>query len=141
MATRFRQLIFFALGVFVALELVVWFYVPSDPLRAEFYSFDGSFPIFDGDLVSYFFLIVARLLILVGLLQFHATARLLFLVLTVATIVLQFLWGYRVTPPLIAALSYVAILIDGAIIALAYHSPVSLQFTKFPSNPSESSSA
>jgi hypothetical protein len=112
----------------IGVELFAWFYVPRDELEAEFYSMSGYGAIFHGGLVWYLLLSAARLLILVGLLSFHPIARTLFLLLTVATFVQLFFWGYQVHSPVIAPFDFLATLIDGAIIVFAYYTSVGHRF-------------
>ena len=119
-----------AIVLLIGVELFAWFYVPRDELEAEFYFMSGYGAVFQGGLVWYLLLSAARLLILVGLLSFHPVARTLFLLLTVATFVQIFFWGYQVLSPVIAPFDFLATLVDGAIIVFAYYTSVGHRFRK-----------
>ena len=126
--TRFRQLVMCAIFLLISVELFAWFYVPGNELEAEFYLMSGYGAILDGGLVLYVLLSVARLIILVGLLSFHPIARTLFLLLTVATFIQIFFWGYQVQSPMIAPFDFLSTLIDGAIVVFAYYTSVGQRF-------------
>ena len=117
-----------AIALLVGVELFAWFYIPADEMEAQLYSLAGYGAIFDGSIVLYILLSITRLLILVGLLSFHPTARTLFLLLTIAIFGFGFVSGYNVSSPLIAPFDFLATLIDGIIIAFAYYTPVSERF-------------
>lgn len=66
----------------------------------------------------------------VGMFLIRAWARRLYLVLAILSVVAAPLSGFSVQTPLDMMLSSVVLLIDGAILALAYLSPLSLAFTR-----------
>ena len=65
-----------------------------------------------------------------GLLTFHPTARMLFLLLTIVTVGLSIFRGFSVVAPLEAPFVLLVTIIDGVILALAYYSPASNKFRK-----------
>jgi hypothetical protein len=111
-------------------EALGWFYTPGDVTGAEFRAFDGYGAIVWGGLPLYFLMVTAKLLILIGLLSFHPTARLLFLAYVVVTVPLSVLWGFRVSAPLESPFLYLETFLDGVVLALAYYSSVSDRFRK-----------
>ena len=114
----------------VIIELIGWFYVPSNEVEAQFWFSDGYGAILHASLPVYWLLVAMRGLVLIGLLSLHPTARILFLVLTVVSIALSLFWGYRVTAPIEGPFLFLATIVDGIIIGLAYYSPVSREFSK-----------
>jgi len=121
-----------AIALTMLTEALTWFYVPPDVLRAELLSTDGYAAVIDGGLPLYALLVIARLLILFGLLTLHPTARMLFLLFTIVSVGLAIFGGYRVIAPIEAPFVYLSILVDGAILALAYYSPASAAFRPTP---------
>ena len=129
MDRRFRQFVFLSLGLLVIVELLNWLYVPTNELAAQLRETDGYAAVIHGGIPLWALLVVVRALILFGLLSFHRIARLLFLLLTIGSVLMTLFWGYRVTSPLEAPFYYLETLVDGVILALAYYSPVSRRFS------------
>ncbi len=114
----------------VTIELIGWFYVPSNEVEAQLWFIDGYGAVLGVGLPVYWLLVAIRALILIGLLSLHPTARTLFLVLTAISVSLSLFWGYRVTSPIEGPFLFLATIVDGIIIGLAYYSPVSQEFGK-----------
>jgi len=133
---RFQQFVLLAIALTAIVEALAWFYVPTDVLRAELLSTDGYAAVIDGGLPLYLLLVVARLLIMFGLLTFHPAARTLFLFLAIVTVSMSVFWGFHVIAPIEAPFLLLANIIDGVILALAYYSPASQAF-RTASDPGE----
>lgn len=125
----FRSLVVAA----VLLHLVLWLVPLSDGGWVD--GFGGWLLDFDGygaavryNPVLYWCLFSSWLLILAGLFFYVAAARSGFLVLTGISIGLSFYWGVRVLAPREAALDSLLAVIDGALIAMAYFSPLRMEF-------------
>ena len=125
---RFRQLVFVAIALHVGYEIFAWLYWPSDALEGDLLAVDGYNALFESNTVYFYLIFVVRLLILFGLTTFHRLARSLYLVLTVFTLFALFTYGYRVTAPIEAPIFYLTNMVDGAILVLAYFTPVSARF-------------
>ncbi len=130
MDRRFRHFVILNIVLLVIVEALAWFYTPADVTGAEFRTFDGYGALVWGGLPLYFLMVSAELLLLIGLLSFHPTARLLFLAYIVVTVPMSILWGFRVSAPLESPFLYLDTLLDGVVLALAYYSPASEQFRK-----------
>lgn len=128
MKKRFQQFVLLGIGLTAVVEALTWFYIPADVLLAELLATDGYAAVIDGGLPLYVLLVSARLLILFGLLTFHPAARTLFLLFVIVSVGTSMFWGYRVVAPIQAPFVYLAIMIDGIILALAYYSPASEAF-------------
>ena len=127
---RFRQLILAAIALLVGYEIFAWFWWPADVLEGELLAVDGFNAIFESNTVYYYLLFAVRLLVLIGLLTFHRLARSLFLYLTAFSLVASVTYGYRVTAPIEAPIFYLEAAVTGAILVLAYFTPVSAEFRK-----------
>jgi len=132
MKRRFRQFVGLGLFLTIVVESVAWFYLPSNSVLADLMATDGYAAVIAGGLPLYVLIVVARILIMIGLLSFHPMARLLFLSYMLILIGLSMFWGYRVTAPIQAPFLLLESIVDGVILALAYYSSVSREFT----NPS-----
>ena len=110
-------------------ELLGWFYIPSNELEAQLKFTDGYAAIVDGGLVLWALQLTIRFLLLLGLIAFHPTARFLFLAFVCVSVLLTIFFGYRITTPVESPFLVLETLIDGVILALAYYSPVSRAFS------------
>ncbi len=130
MKHRFLQFVILGMVLTITNELIGWFYLPSDMLQADFWLADGYAAVFDGGWPVYLFILMARLLIMAGLLAFDTLARTAFLVFTVISAFSTLLWGFRVTAPIQGPFLVIESMIDGVILAVAYFSSVSTEFRK-----------
>lgn len=67
-----------------------------------------------------YIVILAYMVVSIGLVLLKKWARTAFLALTVGSVVLSGIWGFRVSPPLDAALGDIMAMSDGAILTMAY---------------------
>jgi hypothetical protein len=125
---RFQQFIVATIILRIIIEAFVWFYMTDDLQVAELLKFNGYGAMVQGITPLYYLLIAVRLIILIGLLSFHPTARLMFLAYVVATMPASILLGFRVIPPIEQPFLYLESVLDGVILALAYYSSVSERF-------------
>ncbi len=104
----------------------------SDPNLLDFLKSDGVGGPFGAALNDAIFwaFIAAYTAAQFGMVFFHGWARYLFLLATVLNVMDQFLCGVRVTYPAFSALNQVLVLSDGAVLALAYYSPLAKHFSK-----------
>lgn len=130
MNRKFLQFVSLGIVLTVINELIGWFYQPSDLLQAEFWFADGYAAVLDGGLPIYILILMARLLIMTGLLTFDARARTLFLAFTAISASMTLFWGFRVTAPIQGPFLFMETLVDGVILALAYFSSVKTEFHK-----------
>lgn len=128
MDRKFRHIVLLNIFLLAIVEALAWFYTPSDAMGAEFRALDGYGAVIEGGLPFYLLMVSTKLLILLGLLSFHPTARLLFLAYVVVTVPMSVLWGFRVSAPIENPFNYLEVLLDGVVIALAYCSPASARF-------------
>ena len=112
----------------VIVELLGWFYVPTDGFFVEFRSADGVGAILEPNFVLYAVVITTRFILLVGLLTFQKGSRFAFLIFSVVVALTSVLWGYRVTAPIEGPFNYLERLMDGVVLALAYYSSASSRF-------------
>lgn len=127
----FRVLIVIALLLYVVLWLAPfaahrWLEV----FNVWLLDFDGYGALIAYSPVLYWCLFASWLLILTGLFFHVPTARPGFVILTVISVGLGFVWGVRVLTPYEAALGSLLAIIDGALIAMAYWSPVQAKFER-----------
>jgi len=99
-----------------------------DSFTGSLLSYAGHAAIFVGPEIFHIAIFAAWLVAAVGLLLFRKTARTLFLVLVVATTALSPLFGVSVETAGGATLIAIANMADGAVLALAYFSPVKNEF-------------
>lgn len=92
--------------------------------------FDGSGAVAPYNPILYWCLFSSWLLILTGLFFYVAAARSGLVLLTIISVALSIAWGIRVFTPCEAALSELLSVIDGALIAMAYCSPVRDEFAR-----------
>ena len=126
---RFRQFVILAMCLTVVVELLGWFYVPSNELEAQLKLTDGYAATLNGGLVLWALLLAIRLLLLFGLIAFHPTARVLFLAFVAVSVLLTIFFGYRISTPVEGPFLVLEQIMDGVILALPYYSPVSRSFT------------
>lgn len=135
MAVSANRLFRLLVAAAVVLHLVLWL-VPAagggwlDGFRGWLLDFDGYGADIRYTPVLYWCLFASWLLILAGLFFYVAAARSGFLALTGISIVLSSYWGVRVFAPREAALDTLLAVIDGALIAMAYFSPVRTEFQR-----------
>lgn len=130
MKRRFQQFVILNIILLAVVEALAWFYVPGDAHGAELRTFDGYGSIVYGGLPLYFLFVVAKVLLLFGLLSFNPTARFLYLAYVVIVVMLSVLWGFRISAPLEQPFLYLETFLDGVVLALAYYSPASNQFRR-----------
>jgi hypothetical protein len=122
--------IFRVLIVATLLLQIVWFILPygwtylyeGDAITLLSWNNYGAYIDHNGYLP--YLIVVAYIAASVGLMLFKKWARVLFLCLTIGTIVLTPFLGFTVTPALDASIGYIVSLADGAILALAYFTSV-----------------
>ena len=126
----FKSLIFIT-----TLTYVLWFFEPynisyiydQDTLRAlEWAGFGGNYDYIS--YVSYVFLVL-YLISAIGMLLYLKWARLLFLVLTIASILFTPIAGINVSTTIDSLLQTITGLCDGAILFMSYLSSISINFT------------
>jgi len=64
----------------------------------------------------------------IGLISLKKWARLLFLFLTIGTVISSPVWGFIVSPPIDASIGYLLALADGSILTIAYLSVLGSEF-------------
>ena len=130
MQRRFQQFVLVGIFLTAIIESFAWFYVPTDPVQADLYFADGYGALVEGSYIVYFSILAIRVLIMIGLLSFHRTARTLFLIFVPLTALSAVLWGFRVSAPIVGPFYYLESVIDGIIFALAFYSSVSVKFSE-----------
>ena len=101
---------------------------PPSAEAKELLVWDGFDAIVETNVPTFLILFALNILIPVGLYRFSSMARTLFVLYTTITIVLILLWGYRTTSPLVNTIGFISALLQGAILATAYLSPLSQRF-------------
>lgn len=126
---------FRALVLASAVLYIVWYFLPSDALvggdfaAANLLKLDGYGAIFTTN--HWFFTVVLFVLWMIAyveLLRLRTWGRYLYLGLTVWALIAAALYGYRVSSPLEEVLGLVIDLLDGAILALVFLSPLREKF-------------
>ena len=92
--------------------------------------FDGYGASLPYNPILYWCLFASWLLILTGMFFYVSAARAGLIALTVISIVLNIVWGIRVLTPYETALSELLAVVDGALIVMAYWSPVRAEFER-----------
>lgn len=98
------------------------------PETSDLLRHDGSMAIMPLPTFVVALLMLLWVSVAVGLWQFNRHARLSFLLLTAMSVVLTALGGISVQLPFEVVLEYAVALMDGAIVAMAYFSPVAEKF-------------
>jgi hypothetical protein len=124
----FKALVVISFGLVIVLELLAWFHLPKSPDLIEFLKLDGEGSLLLVNWPLYVFIISTDLILTAALLSFHPLSRTLFLLWIVATLLLSFVWGYRVLVPVQAFFGYLQALVDGGILAIAYFTSVAGEF-------------
>jgi len=130
MDRRFQHFVLITIVLTVIVELLGWFYVPTDGFFAEFRLADGVGAFLEPNLVLYAVVITTRITLLVGLLTFQKGSRFAFLIFSIVVALTSVLWGYRVMAPIESPFNYLEQLMDGVVLALAYYSSASSRFRK-----------
>lgn len=102
----------------------------SENLDVWLLDFDGYGAALPYNPVLYWCLFASWLLILAGLFFYVAAARTGLVVLTITSIALSIAWGVRVFTPYDVALGELLAVVDGALIVMAYWSPVHEEFAQ-----------
>jgi len=130
MIALFRNLIIFSYVVYA-----VFFFMPSfemylyekEVLDALTWSGYGAI-VSSNQIVSYIFFL-GYTIALLGLFYFKSWARILFIILTVLSVILTGLSGVIVLPSVEGALLNMTILADGATVAIMYFTSISAKFS------------
>lgn len=129
MTTIFRILV----GISIVGTIMLWIHpyweaawLSEDQMRLRQY--DGYGAIVDGSMSFYWGYLIAWMASLLGLFFFIKPARSAFVLLVALSIILNILWGIRIYLPYELALHNALLTIDGALIALAFLSPISQKF-------------
>ena len=119
-------------SLIIVLELLAWFHLPKSPDLIEFLQLDGEGSLLLVNWPLYIFIVSVDLILTAALLSFHPLSRTLFLIWIIVSLLLSFVWGYRVIVPAQAFFGYLRSLIDGGILAIAYFTSVSAEFSEQP---------
>lgn len=130
MERRFRQFVIMSAALAVAVELIMWFYVPEDSIALDLWTLDGYGSMIAPSLLIYVLYLTAKFLILFGLYAFSSSARTAFLLYLVFVVLSSIAWGWRVTPPIVGPFGALVWIVDGVILSLIYYGPIAKRFAK-----------
>ena len=121
------------LALFALSMVTLWFLpsleiVPSEEAHSVLLTYDGFDAVLYPDGALYWGLLVLWLMATVALGQCWRSSREIFLGLTVMSAAIGYLSGTRVSFALDGAIAYLSVLMNGAIVAMAYGSEISRNF-------------